>query len=245
MKSIVLLALVACVAVNGMMPPLAQLAKMATSKSQTGAAGCCLPSNTYQYSMFAVTACWDIHGNAAGFTQAFVQVDLNNMLWYSSQQQVNPAPVESAYEFWFTPGAVSGTWFQFIRVAGQPGCYVQNFTSIPEVFRKPCWTPPEFIYAGDVGVGTHPASIFNGNGQTYNTTIFVDMNQCIPTNDLGFGINGNGDWEEKQSLFFNPQLSVTDPSKFIPPTGCQPIHEAPRLLNGKKFPTSPLVRGAW
>jgi len=184
---------------------------------------CCLPSKSFQWIGLDVIASWDVHGDNAGYEIAAMQVDQTNNLLYADTHRVNPAPKASAMRFWVTPSAVQGQWYQFFKLDNQPDCYVTNMTTKPDIFDPICFGPP-YTYAGDVTVGTRKVSIWEENGGTYNDTHFVEMDSnCFPYFQLGFGLNDAGDIEEKMSNFVDIQLSVSDPSKFIPPSQCKPV----------------------
>jgi len=217
-----------------MMPPLHVLKSMAT-QSGGAPAGCCVSSPVFSFTSLAVVASWDVHGSEAGYTLANYQVDQHNMLLYAHMQRVNPSPQLEAFEVWLTPGAVQGQWFDFVKFHNSPDCYVRNLTVKPDIFMPICWGPPytPFEYKGDVTIGTHTVSIWDEvTGHNYNETHFIQMDACLPTFQLGFGINGASDWQERLSNVVNIVYKINDPSKFIPPTQCKPMAAMPeRLMN--------------
>jgi hypothetical protein len=196
-----------------------------TLKNVENQDGCCIPSHEFQVTTLSVTASWDVHGSAAGYTPGFLQVDNTHDLAYLQQTRIDPTPKVQQDEIWFTPGAEQGYWYMFIKIAGNPNCYVRNFTAQPAIFIPPCWQPPRSQYQGDVTVGTDVVSVWNTPGERQNTTTLVEMSKCLPTNELKFGMSDDNDWIEQLTTYVNPKLSIDDKSKFIPPTGCIPFAE--------------------
>jgi len=201
------------------------LLKYAT-KSAAGADGCCMPSDVYQGIAFEVTASWDVHANLAGYNFFTLQVDTKNKLLYSHQSKVSPAPKQEQLEIWYTPGAVQGTWFQFLRglnVIDPKECFVATLKAQPTILDPVCYKAPQYEYGGDLFVSTHNVQVWEKKTGRYNSTTFVDPTVCIPQTDLGFGWDQGGDFMERETSFVNVQFTITDPAHFIPPTGCKPI----------------------
>jgi len=188
---------------------------------------CCLPGRSFQVALEQVIASWDVHGEAAGWIASSMQVDDANNLLYTHQQRWTPTPKTSTVEMWLTPGALQDTWYQFLKISGSPDCYVRNLTRKPDVFGPICFGPPH-AYEGDIVVGTQRMSVWYEPGTTrfYNKTHVIQMDPCYPIFEIGDGMNDNQDMEEKLTDFFNWQMSVSDPSKFIPPSSCKPLPPA-------------------
>jgi len=231
MKAVLLL-VAAGVAVSAFSP----FAQIPVTKSQSAPEGCCLPSTQFQFTLIETRASWDVHGDAAGYSWSNMQVDQEHNLAYVSMQRATPTPKFSAIQQWVTPGAVAGTWFEFFKFQGVADCYVKNVTRKPDVFYPLCFRAP-YIYRGDAALGTHAVSLWEevGSGVNFNETHFVQMDACVLTVQLGMGVNGAGDWEERQSTFVGWSNQVTDPSKFLPPSQCQPL---PPSLESVAMPLS-------
>jgi len=227
---LLLLAVVACHALPGVGPNI--LSKIKPAENGKIPNGCCLPSRTYQYDAFVTVACWDLHGANAGFKEIVAQADLNQQLFYTGQIQFDPTPKESGIQVWVTKGT-AGTWQEFIKIHPSPDCFVATLTTQPEVFDPPCWQEPQWAYKGDITVGSNVNSVFEKTSFSYNLTAFIDPVQCIPTNELSWGLNDDKDWQEMQELFLNPSFTIKDPSKFTPPSGCKPLPPA-ELLQMKR-----------
>lgn len=53
--------------------------------------------------MFNVKACWDVHGQDAGYQSQFLQLDLSKNAVYTQVTFVNPTPQAQVYESWLVP----------------------------------------------------------------------------------------------------------------------------------------------
>jgi len=207
-------------------------------KKSSAPSGCCLPSKEFQFTGITVTASWDVHGSVAGYRPHSIQVDTTHNLLYLEETRLDPTPRVTSFQTWITPGALQGTWFQFIRIPGQPDCYVRNFTEQPPVFNVPCWQAPASVYEGDATIGISPVQIWMTEGERMNSTMLLDGNKCMPVAEIQIGFDESTDWIETLTNFVNPKLSIDDPAKFIPPTGCHPlppstpelVRQADRLL---------------
>jgi len=215
--SLVFLFVVAAVAFPFPAMPLRDLVKTGVDP-----APCCLPGKEFQWTEFETVATWDAHGDNAGYAVANLQVDQVNNLLYAESTRVNPTPKVSMVHMWLTPGALQGQWFHFYKIPNTPDCWVRNLTTKPDIFNPICFGPP-FAYKGEANQGTHPVSIWDQHGGSYNKSHFVQMDHCLPTFELGLGINDAGDWEERLTNFVNFAMKVADPSKFIPPSQCKPL----------------------